>query len=73
MFFNDGCYLNEAPITTANVDPGLGSALTFYNRDCGMSALANPVKRGEEEKGSDKPVSIAKWTQGKKNREPKDT
>jgi len=42
-------------------------------RICEDSCAGQPVKRGEEEKGSDKSVSIAKWTQGKKHRGPKDT
>jgi len=42
-------------------------------RLCKDTCAGQPVKRGEEKKdGSDKPVSIAKWTQGKHNRS-KDT
>jgi len=51
----------------------VSNAATTFVRICTDSCAAQPVKRGEEEKGSDKSVSIAKWTQGKKNREPKDT
>ena len=46
---------------------------SIFFRICKDTCAGQPVKRGEEKKdGSDKPVSIAKWTQGKHNRS-KDT
>ena len=66
VYKSETCSLTRIAIDSTNVNPRPGSILKYWNRDCGVSASVKPVKRGEDEKyGSDKSVSIAKWTQGK--------
>ena len=74
---SDACaafaFLSTNCVLYRSINGFISHPATTFIRICADSCAAQPVRRGEEEKGNDKSVSVAKWTQGKKHRGPKDT